>query len=196
MSGVAKSQQKSRLSCIDEVRAGKKLGVWMMVAIAAVSLVLTLPFVKWIHVVNSDALYQALKVSESNLAMLKGSYSVFNVLSFVQYANAGMIGLFAMILLVLMVVAIYFQVALIIKVLANIKSKKGDLGLYGAAEASTLFNIIGAIASIAFVIFSNSKFGMKGFSLSPIAYVVLISIPDLLRYMILTLLREPQYLTL
>lgn len=174
MSSVAKSQGQSKLACIEEMRAGKKLGVWIMIAISVVSLLLTLPYLNWIRVVNSGALYDALGVTEANLPMLKGSYNVFNVLSFVQYGNAGMIGLYGMIVLILAVIAVYFELALIIKVLRNKKGKKGDLGLYGTAEAAMLFNLVLTVATIGFVIFSNSKFGMTGFSLSLIAYVVLI----------------------
>lgn len=172
MSSVTKTQKQDKLACIYEVRAGKKLGVWISIAIAAVSLLLSLPYMRWVHVVNSDALYQSLKATD--LTKLKTGYSAFNILSFVQYANAGKIGLYAMILLVLAVVSIYFQVALIVKVLAKIKGKKGDLSLYGTAEASMLFNIIVAVAAIGFVIFSNGRFGMKGFSLSPIVYILLV----------------------
>ena len=174
MKSVAKSRGKSRLACIEEIRMGKKLGVWIMIAVSAVSLLLTLPWLNWIQIVNADALYETLGVTEANLPMLKSAYNVFNVLSFVQYGNAGMIGLFAMIVLILAVVAVYFELALIIKVLRNKKSKKGDLGLYGTAEASMLFQIILIAVTIGFVIFSNSKFGMTGFILSPIVYLLLI----------------------
>lgn len=174
MSGVAKSQKQNKLACIYELRAGKKLGVWIMAAIAAVCLVLSLPFVNWMRVVNADALYQSLGVTGDNLAMMKGGYSVFNILSFVQYAGAGILGLYSMILLLLMVAAIYFQACFIIKVVANLKGKKGELGLYGTAEAAMLFTIVISLATIGFVVFANTKLGMKGFALSPAVILVLV----------------------
>lgn len=174
MSSVAKSREKTSPVCIDDVYAGRKLGVWIIAAVAAASLILSLPFIKWIRVVNTDALYQMLGVTADNLVKLKGSYTLFNLLSFVQYAGAGNIGLYAMILLVLMVVAVYFQINLLVKVIGRFKSKKGDLGLYGTAEACMLFNIILSLACIGFLFFANSKFGMTGFTLSPVVWVVLV----------------------
>ncbi len=174
MSSVAKSQGKNILACVEEVRAGKKLGVWIMAAVAAISLIFTLPIVKWFHIVNTDALYQVLKVSEANLEKLDSSYSAFNILSFVQFGNAGMIGLFAMIVMLLAVATVYFQVVAIFKVMINKKSKNGVLGLYGTGEACMVFNIMLFIAVFAFVTFANQKFGMTGMTLSPITYVILV----------------------
>lgn len=175
MSSVAMSQTQSKLAVIEEMRAGRKLGVWVQAAIAVISLILSLPFVKWISIVNTGALYETLKVSESKLELLDNSYSLFNMLSFVQHANAGMLGLFAMILLILMVASVYFQVALIIKVIVNKKDKKkGTLALYGTAEASMIFNILVTVATIGFVVFSNSKVEMTGFAFSPVVVVELI----------------------
>lgn len=173
MSSVAVSQTQSKLAFLEEKRAGKKLGVWIQVAIAAISLILSLPFVKWIQIVNADTLYQTLKVSEDKLAMLDSSYSVFNLLSFVQYSKTGALGLFAMILLIVLVAAVYFQVALIFKVLVNRKSKKGDLGLYGTAEATMVFNILVTAATIGFLFFANSKLEMTALALSPVVYIIL-----------------------
>lgn len=174
MSSVAKSQGKNILACVEEMRAGKKLGVWIMTAVAAISLLLSLPFIKWIQIVNSSALYETLKVSEDTMAQLDGSYSLFNLLSFVQHSKAGILGLPSMILLLLMVAAVYFQIALIFKVLRNKKGKKGDLSLYGTAEATMIFNIIVTVVSIVYVIFANKQFGMTGFVLSPVAYIILV----------------------
>lgn len=174
MSSVAMSQTQGKLAFLEEKRAGKKLGVWIQTAIAALSLILSLPFVKWIQIVNTDAFYPTLKVTEDKLALLEDSYSVFNLLSFVQHSKTGALGLFAMILLMLLVVAVYFQAALVIKVLLNRKSKKGDLGLYGTAEASMVFNILTTAATIGFIPFAKSKLGMTAITLSPIVYVVLV----------------------
>lgn len=174
MSSVAMSQTQGKLAFLEEKRAGKKLGVWIQTAIAAISLILSLPFVKWIQIVNTDALYPTLKVTEDKLAMLEERYSLFNLLSFVQHSKTGSLGLFAMILLILLVVAVYFQAALIIKVLVNRKGRKGDLGLYGTAEASMVFNVIVSVAAIAFIPYAESKLGMTAITLSPIVYVILL----------------------
>lgn len=174
MSSVAKSQTQSKLACIEELRAGRKLGVWIMAAVAAVSLILSLPFVKWIQVVNANALYETLKVSEEKVALLDNSYSLFNMLSFVQHSKAGALGLFASILLILLIATIYFQIVLIVKVLRNKKGKKGDLGLYGTAEASMIFNILVTVLTVVYVSFANSKMGMTGFRTLPFPYIILV----------------------
>lgn len=175
MISVAKNWVNDKLAHVEDVRAGRKLGVWILVAIAAVTLILSLPFISWFYVVNEDALYQSLRVSADNLAQLKGGYSAFNILSFVQYANAGKIGLPAMLVMVLMFVAVYFQIALLVKILGNLKGKKGNLGLYGTGEAAMLFNILLCLGAIAFTIYSNARFEMTGFFLSPVVYVILVA---------------------
>ncbi len=173
MERIARKRQVASFNALYEVRAGKKVGTWIVVAISALIVLAALPFVNWIQVVNADALYQTLRVSTDNMAMLHSGYPLYSILSFVQYSGAGSIGLFAMIELLLVVATIYFQAAYLIKVLFNKKSKKGELGIYGAAEAAMVFAISTTGASIGFVIFSNAKFGMTGFALSPIVYVLL-----------------------
>lgn len=179
MSAVAKTSKTLTQSASDKepvVKAPlpKKKEVWILVGISALILLLALPFINWIHVVNADALYQSLGVKADNLAHLKSGYPLYNVLSFVQYSGAGNIGLFGMIVLLLMVATIYFQIAYIVKTLRNKQDKKGALGIYGTAEAAMTFGILTTVVAIAFVIFSNSKFGMKGFALSPVIFLVLV----------------------
>ncbi len=175
MSSVAtKSQTQSKLAFLEEVRAGKKLGVWIAVAITAIIFVLSLPFVKWIQVINANALYESLALAEDKIALLDGSYSLINVLSFVQHSKTGILGLPAMIAMLILVASIYFQIAFLVKIIRNKKSKKGDLDIYSAAEAVMFFGILSAIASFVFVTFANKQYGMAIFRLFPFPYIILV----------------------
>lgn len=176
MNNVATSQKKSFLAFVEEKHAGKKLGIWIMIMIAAVSLFFSMPYMKWIQIVNTSTLYETLGLAEETAASLAGSYSLFNFLSFVQEAGTGILGLFSMILLILIVIVVYFQVMLLFRGFRNKKGKdqRGNLSFYGTAEASMLFAIIVSIVSIVFIAFANKKVGVTGFSLSPIVYLILV----------------------
>ena len=78
--------------------------------ISAVCLILLLPFFNWIRVVNLVDLFSRIGVTKDMAADLLTGYNLYNLLSFVQYANQGVLGLFAMVLLIL-AAAIYFNVA-------------------------------------------------------------------------------------
>ena len=179
MSAEAKTSKVAKPTSIYDMYAGRKVGVWILACISALTLLSALPVVHWIHVVNSDTLYQTLKVGADNLALLREGYPLYNVLSFVQYSGAGNIGLLSMIVMLIMIANIYFQIRLLIGVAYKKKKKKkqaykGELAFYSTAEAAIFFAILTAVASIVLVAFSNSKFGMRGFALSPVAYIDLL----------------------
>lgn len=168
------SSPQNRTSFLFEDYVGKKLGEWIVITVSAISVFLMLPFVNWIRIVNIDTLYQTLGVSAENMELLKSGYPMYLILSFVQHSGAGSIGLFSMIMLIIMVATAYFQIVFLIKILRDKKGKKGKLEIYGAAEAAMVFVMIAAAASVIYMIFSNSRFGMTGFSLSPVVYILLI----------------------
>ena len=152
-----------------------KKEIWILVGIAAFILLASLPFIHWVNIANADTLFGALKVKAGNLEHLKSGYALYTILSFVQYSGAGNVGLFAMIVLLLAVATIYFQIAYIAKIVLNKQDKHGALGIYGTAEAAMFFIVVTSLVTIAFVIFGNAKFGMKGFSVSPIVYLALVA---------------------
>ena len=174
MKSISMSSPKDGTSFLFEPYAGKKLGEWIVIAVSAISILLMLPFVNWIRIVNIDALYQTLGVSTENMVLLKNGYPMYLILSFVQYSGAGSIGLFSMIMLIIMVATVYFQISFLVKILRNKGSKKGNLDIYGAAEAAMVFVMLATAVSVIYTVFSNSKFGMTGFSLSPVVYMLLI----------------------
>lgn len=159
---------------LDKDMAGRKTGVLITAIVSLVNIILSLPFVAWINVVNISTLFPKLGITKDMATKLFTSYSVFNLLSFVQESNQGSIGLYAMILLIILAAALYFNVAYLVKVIFKLKGSKGNLSLYATGRTAMLFQAILAVATIGYAIFSNSKFGMKGFQASFIVYILLI----------------------
>ncbi len=154
-------------------KKGKIMAIWYSFIAAIVSLLTFLPVFKWIKVVNTAPLFESLKTNADAMEKLKSAYTAFDLLGFVQHANAGKIGLYAGVMLIVACATVYFQIAYIVKVLRNYKGKKGNLDLYSAGEAAMFFNLLNALGMIGLVIYSNYRFGMKGFVLMPFAYIEL-----------------------
>ena len=131
--------------------------------VSALFLILALPFFSRIVIVDLVGLFSNIGVTREMAADLLTGYNLFNILSFVQYSNYGRIGLFAMLLLLLMIACVYFHIAFIIRTLMGARKNKGELDILSAGKLAFIFEIITASATIAFVIFSNIKFGIRGF---------------------------------
>lgn len=160
----------------DRECAGRKMGVFLTGICSFLTVLLSLPFFHWINVVNIPVLFPKLGITREAAEELFQGYSVFNLLSFVQKANQGKLGLYAMILLMLIAAALYFNILYAGKVLFNLNGKKGkgNLGLYATGQTAMLFGMIVTAATVGYAVFSNAKFGMRGFSASPIVYILLI----------------------
>ena len=159
---------------LDREFAGRKMGVFITTIVSFVNILLLFPFFGWVNLVNISKLFAGMGITKEKAANLFTSYSVFNLLSFVQESGEGRIGLYAMILLVIAAAVLYFNAAYIVRVLFNKKGNKGNLSLYATGRTAMLFEVILTAATIGYVIFSNSKFGMKGFSTAPIVYILLV----------------------
>ena len=90
----------------------KKLSVSGSIA----CIILALPIFNWIQVINLVALFSKIGVNKEMAKNLFTGYNLFNLLSFVQNANQGELGLFAMVLFLLAVAALYFNIAFVIRV--------------------------------------------------------------------------------
>ena len=159
---------------LDREVTGRKMGVFISTIVSCLNILLILPVFGWINLVNISRLFAGMGITKEKAVNLYTSYNVLNLLSFVQESGEGRIGLYAMILLIIAVAAIYFNVVYIAKVVFNRKGNKGDLSLYATGRTAMLFEVILTGATIGYVIFSNGKFGMKGFAASPIVYILLI----------------------
>ena len=158
--------------------------------ISAVCLILLLPFFNWIRVVNLVDLFSRIGVTKDMATDLLTGYNLYNLLSFVQYANQGVLGLFAMVLLILAAAAIYFNAAFIIRTIFGLKKGKGELGLLAAGKCAFLFQFLTALATIVFIVFSNSNFGTTGFV--PGAAVIISLMISLLSYIYIKILEKKE----
>lgn len=177
-------------AALDKELAGRKTGVVVTTAVSVLMILLSMPFVSWITVVNGRELIKALNVSAANASQLHVGYNLFNLLSFVEKSGAGTIGLYAMILLVLLVATLYFHVVYVCRTVFNVKGKKGNLSLYATGRTAMLFEMITTAATIGYGIFSNSKFGMKGFVISPIVYILFVL--ALLSYLVIKVMEAEE----
>ena len=150
-------------------------GRWIS-GISAFILILSLPIFNWIKVVNLVTLFSRIGVTKEMAGDLLTGYNLYNLLSFVQYSNQGVLGLPSMVLLILMASAIYFNVAYIIRTFMASRNRKGkgELSLLAAGKCAFLFEFIAALSTIVFAIFSNIRFGMTGFLPSAVVFIELI----------------------
>ncbi len=167
----AYSETSLSIMC-DKEYFGKKLGLLVPMAVALIAMLLSLPFVKWIQVIQADSLYSSLKLKAEVISNLDSSYSLFNLLSFVKHTKQGSIGLYAMVLFVLIIATLYFNAAFLIRVLRKSKAAN-NLQLYGIARISMIFNVILTLATIGFIFFANFQFKKPEFNLSPVVFVIL-----------------------
>lgn len=153
-----------------------------LVAILSLFCTLILLFGRWIQITNADVLYEFLGTPEEELASLSRGYTIYTLLSFVQHSGAYILGLYSMILLLIAVAAGYFQIVLLVRVLLSGKKssgnksgkERGDLAIYGSAEAAMILNILLTVLTFGYVVFGNSQFGIKGMYASPYVYISLI----------------------
>lgn len=165
----------SSLSAICEQEyLGKKLGLLAGISASVITLLLSIPFVKWIYIIQPDSLYQSMGLADDVIGKLDSSYSIFHILSFVKFTKQGNIGLFTMILLLLFIASVYFNAALIVRVLLKKKDGKGNLHLYFTSKLALIFNVILALTSIVYVFFANGRIGTTAFMLSPVVYLILV----------------------
>lgn len=148
----------------------RKPGVWVAAAIALVIIVFSLPMVNWIRIVNTQTLYESLKLKDSVVATLDSGYSLFNMLSFVETSKQGILGLYTMLLLLLLVATLWFLALYVLKALAGREGRKGLLGLYATGRCGMVFAVITSLATIGYGIFANYHFGMVGFEISAVVY--------------------------
>jgi len=154
---------------------GRKRGIFITTLVSLVCIILSLPFINWIQVVNISTLFAKMDITREMAQNLFVSYSIFNLLSFVQESKIGILGMYAMILLILMVATLYFHIAYIVRVVFNKKGNncKGNLTFYATGRTAMIFEIALTGATIGYMFFANKQFGMTGFVVSPIVYILL-----------------------
>jgi len=153
---------------------GRKQGIWITACVSALVLLLSLPYARWIAVVNAGALYKSLKLKASVAQGLRPGYSLFDLLSFVQATKLGAIGFYAMILLLLISAAVFLHLITLVRAILRRYGDKGLLSFYTMSQAAMLFSFTAAAATVGYIIFANRFFKMTGFSLSAFPVIVLV----------------------
>ena len=153
---------------------GRKSGLLISAGAAFIAVLLSMPFVKWFHVVQADALYSNIGLKADAIAKLKSGYSIFDLLSFVQYTKLGGLGLYSMLILLGLAVALYFNAKLFLQVLHGHKGIKGSLSTYVTARLAFGFNIVLSLAAIIYQFFASHVAGTTVFFISPVVYLILV----------------------
>lgn len=159
---------------LEKKTLNRKNGILGTAILCALLFLLSLPFVGWINVVNIAELFSKLGITREAAAELYQSYSIFWLLGFVQHSGVGKLGLYAAVLLALLAAAWYFQLSFLWRAARNKTGIRGDLRLYFDGKTAMLLTLTLTAASLGFVAYANSVFGMKGFASSPVIITELV----------------------
>lgn len=157
---------------IERMAAGRKLGVLLAMAASLLTALLLSPLVKWFTFTDPQTLYQSLKLKASAIERLHASYSLFDLLSFVEISKMGILGLYAMLLMLAATAALLFHAVFFLKGLLGRYGSRGLLGLYGLGRWAMLFSLVTALGAIGFPFYANHFFGMPGLAVTGMAYFV------------------------
>lgn len=142
--------------------------------LSGLCLLLFLPVIKWIHVVNLVELFSTIGVTKEMASNIYLGYSIFNLLSFVEYSGQGKLGLFAMILLVIACATLYFHILFVVRVIIGTKGKKSELGILFAGKMAFGFEAAISLLTIVYTLFSNGIFKVRGLVPAAFIYVILL----------------------
>ena len=151
-------------------------GILALIVCSVLILGLFLPVFSWIEMVNTEALYDAMKLKKSVVEKVTDHYSLFDFLSFVQVSKQGILGLWSCVLLLLAIASVWFQLGGIIAYLrrARVPEGKGLLRTYSRFQTGMVFSFVTAAGTIGLMIFANSHYGTTGFRPGIPVYAVLV----------------------
>ena len=140
--------------------------LFLAAALSAALLVLMLPMVRWIHVRNAEALFEAMKLKASAVKKLGTDYSVFNFLSFVEDSKQGVLGLWSFILLLLWAATAAFHVwgLILFALRRRMAKKRGLLPMYSRLLCGMVFSVVLSLGTLGLIAFANRHYGMAGFA--------------------------------
>ena len=147
---------------------------------------LSLPFVSWIVLSNSGALFAA--IGAEDYSNIYGGYTLYNFLSFVQENGHGILGFPAMLLMVAMVAAALFQLVFLVRTIVKPVGEKGYLKLYSNCQVAMLFTFFVPLATIFYLLhvrgYAGGPYGDRADRLRHLAQGVQVPqrgvVPDLL----------------
>lgn len=185
---VAKPKLSKSALFLDRTVAHRKLGIVIDLAISALILVMSLPFVTWINLANPGALFAAIGVTD--YSNIYGGYTLYNFLSFVQESGYGKLGFPAMLLMLAMIACAAFHLVYIIRGIVKPQGEKGYLKLYSNGQIAMLFTFFTSLATICYVAWANIDAGVAGYAVSPLVYVVMVL--SAVGYVISKIMEKPE----
>ena len=139
--------------------------IYLAVTASALLLLMLLPLIPWIHLNQTEALFDLMKLKSSAIKKLDTRYSILTFLSFVQDSKAGILGLWSFILLLIAAGAVVFHIwGIALFFLRNkAASKNGLLSMYSRFQSGMFFSFILAAGTLGLLLFANHHYGISAF---------------------------------
>lgn len=154
-------------------------GILALIVCSVLILGLFLPVFSWIEMVNTEALYDVMKLKKSVVEKVTDHYSLFNFLSFVQVSKQGVLGLWSCVLLLLAVASVWFQLGGLLTYVrrARVPEGRGMLRTFSRFQTGMIFAFVTAAGTVGLMIFANLHYEMTGFRPGLAVYAVLVLAP-------------------
>ena len=154
-------------------------GILALIVCSVLILCLFLPVFSWIEMVNTEALFDVMKLKKSVVEKVTDHYSLFNFLNFVQVSKQGVLGLWSCVLLLLAVATVWFQLSGLVTYLrrARVPEGRGMLRTFSRFQTGMIFAFVTALGTIGLMIFANIHYDMAGFRPGLPVYAVAILAP-------------------
>lgn len=149
----------------------ERMTIPILLAVSFLFLLLAAPLLGWLRIPQPEALQDALKLKASAVAAMRPDYGPLTLLSFVQHAKLGILGLPAMLLLALTIAAMWFHLAAVIRILKGRKERTELSRAFGMARTASFFSLLLAAAVPVFIGFANYRLGVQGLSATPVPYL-------------------------
>ena len=132
---------------------------------ALIILILFIPIFGWIHVVNTEALYEVMNLKSSMIKKLTADHPVLTFLSYVETSKQGVLGFWSFLLLIISAAAIIFCLMTFVRYLRrnSIPEGKGMLRTYSMFQKGMAFSFVTAAGTFGLILFANIHYGMTGF---------------------------------
>lgn len=139
--------------------------LYLVAALSAALLILMLPALGWIRVVNSEALFEVMKLKASAIKKLGDQYSIFTFLAFVQDSKQGILGLWSFVLALVAAAAAVFHLwgLVLFMMRRRLARKEGLLKMYSRLICGMVFSLALSLGTLGLIRFANRHYGMTGF---------------------------------
>ena len=110
---------------------------------ALIILILFIPVFGWIHVVNTEALYEVMNLKSSVIKKLTADHPVLTFLSYVETSKQGVLGFWSFLLLIISAAAIIFCLMTFVRYL-----RSGNPSLSSDVKTSSPFSPSGSTSPV------------------------------------------------